>query len=55
MPATHRVSTPAGCFDTAGVLAKLPRRAWQRMRTGHDTKGDRHYGWALNLFHPEFP
>ncbi|MFD5514367.1 IS701 family transposase, partial [Streptomyces sp. NPDC127051] len=47
VPATHRVSTPAGRFATAGVLAKLPRGAWQRMRTGHGTKGDRHYGWAM--------
>lgn len=43
VPATHRVSTPAGRFETPAVLAKLPRRAWQRMRTGHGTKGDRHY------------
>ena len=47
VPATHRVSTPAGRFETAAVLAKLPRRAWQRMRTGHGTKGDRHYDWAM--------
>ena len=47
MPAPHRVSTPAGRFDTAAVLAKLPRKAWQRMRTGHGTKGDRHYDWAM--------
>jgi len=47
VPATHRVTTPAGRFDTAAVLAKLPRRAWQRIRTGHGTKGDRHYDWAM--------
>ncbi len=47
VPATHRVSTPAGRFETASVSAKLPRRAWQRMRTGHGTKGDRHYDWAM--------
>lgn len=47
VPATHRVDTPAGRFETAAVLAKLPRRAWQRMRTGHGTKGDRHYDWAM--------
>ncbi|WP_405933362.1 hypothetical protein [Streptomyces sp. NBC_00827] len=41
------MSTPAGRFDTPGVLAKLPRRAWQRLRTGHGTKGDRHYDWAM--------
>lgn len=47
VPASHRVTTPAGRFDTARVLAKLPRRAWQRLRTGHGTKGDRHYDWAM--------
>jgi SRSO17 transposase len=47
VPATHRVSTPAGRFETAAVLARLPRRAWQRLRTGHGTKGDRHYDWAM--------
>ncbi|MGH3803476.1 MAG: IS701 family transposase [Pseudonocardiaceae bacterium] len=47
VPATHRVNTPAGRLATAAVLAKLPRRAWQRMRTGHGTKGDRHYDWAM--------
>ncbi|WP_409468959.1 IS701 family transposase [Streptomyces sp. HC307] len=47
VPASHRVTTPAGRFDTAGVLAKLPRRAWQRIRTGHGTKGDRHYDWVM--------
>ncbi|MFD9285834.1 hypothetical protein ACFWD7_53280 [Streptomyces mirabilis] len=47
VPASHRVTTPAGRFDTAGVLAKLPRRAWQRIRTGHGTKGERHYDWVM--------
>jgi SRSO17 transposase len=47
VPATHRVSTPIGRLSTTDVLAKLPRRAWQRIRTGHGTKGDRHYDWAM--------
>ncbi|MFJ7236049.1 hypothetical protein ACIQWB_02755 [Streptomyces olivaceus] len=47
MPATHRVNTPAGRFETVSVLVKLPRWAWQRLRTGHGTKGDRHYDWAM--------
>ena len=47
VPATHRVNTPAGRLETVGVLAKLPRRVWQRLRTGHGTKGDRHYDWAM--------
>ncbi|MEV6576480.1 hypothetical protein [Streptomyces sp. NPDC051577] len=25
----------------------MPRRAWQRLRTGHGTKGGRHYDWAM--------
>jgi hypothetical protein len=47
VPASHRVTTPAGRFDAVGVLAKLPRRAGQRIRTGHATKGDRRYDWAM--------
>ncbi|GAX58215.1 hypothetical protein [Streptomyces olivochromogenes] len=41
------MTTPACRFGTSRVLAKLPRRAWQRLRTGHGTKGDRHYDWAM--------
>lgn len=47
VPASHRVTTAIGRLSTAEVLAKLPRRAWQRIRTGHGTKGDRHYDWAM--------
>lgn len=47
VPASHRVTTPAGRFTATAILAKLPRRAWQRLRTGHGTKGDRHYDWAM--------
>jgi SRSO17 transposase len=43
VPAGHRVTTPIGRLRTADVLAKVPKRAWQRLRTGHGTKGDRHY------------
>ncbi|WP_143674263.1 MULTISPECIES: hypothetical protein [Streptomyces] len=34
---------------TAGprVRSRVSRRAWQRLRTGHGTKGDRDYDWAM--------
>uniref|UniRef100_UPI003D71F0BE IS701 family transposase n=1 Tax=Actinacidiphila sp. bgisy167 TaxID=3413797 RepID=UPI003D71F0BE len=47
VPAGHHVTTPAGRFSVTALLARLPRRAWQRLRTGHGTKGDRHYDWAM--------
>ncbi|MEY9996993.1 SRSO17 transposase [Streptomyces sp. V4I8] len=45
--ADHRVTTPAGRFTATELAARLPRRTWMRMRTGHGTKGDRHYDWAM--------
>jgi hypothetical protein len=45
--ASHRVTTPAGRFTVTSLLAGLPRKAWQRLRAGHGTKGDRHYDWAM--------
>jgi len=47
VPASHRITTAIGRLSTVDVLAKLPRRAWQRIRTGHGIKGDRHYDWAM--------
>jgi len=47
VPASHRVTTPAGRFTITSLLARLPRKAWQRLRAGHGTKGDRHYDWAM--------
>ena len=47
VPASHRVTTPAGRFTATSLLARLPRKAWQRLRAGHGTKGDRHYDWAM--------
>ena len=35
VPASHRVTTPAGRFTVTSLLGRLPRRAWQRLRTGH--------------------
>jgi SRSO17 transposase len=45
--ASHRVDTPAGRLAATALLTKVPARAWQRQRTGHGTKGDRHYDWAM--------
>jgi SRSO17 transposase len=53
VPSSHRVATPAGTFTATALLAKLPRRAWQRQRTGHGTKGDRHYDWAMISITPD--
>ncbi len=47
VPASHRVTTSAGRFTATSLLARLPRKAWQRLRAGHGTKGDRHYDWAM--------
>ena len=34
-------------LTAAGAVRLIPRGAWQRMRTGHGTKGSRHYDWAM--------
>jgi hypothetical protein len=47
------VTTSAGRFTTTSLLARLPRKAWQRLRAGHGTKGDRHYDWAMIEAGPE--
>ncbi len=39
VPASHRVTTPAGRLTAASLLAGLPGRAWQRLRAGHGAKG----------------
>jgi SRSO17 transposase len=53
VPASHRVTTPAGRFTVTSLLARLPRKAWQRLRAGHGTKGDRHYDWAMIEIGPD--
>jgi SRSO17 transposase len=46
--ANHTLATSPGRTVTAAAAARLiPGRAWQRMRTGHGTKGTRHYDWAM--------
>ncbi len=43
----HYVTTRAGRFTAAALTARLPRRAWQRLKTGQGGKGGRHYDWAM--------
>lgn len=43
----HRVTTPAAKLSVTEVVARLPKRAWQRMRTGQGQKGVRDYDWAM--------
>ena len=46
--ANHHLATSPGHTVTAAAAGRLiPARAWQRMRTGHGTKGARHYDWAM--------
>ena len=47
VPSGHYVTTRAGRFTAAALAARLPRRAWQRLKTGQGSKGDRHYDWAM--------
>ncbi|MER7577621.1 IS701 family transposase [Streptomyces sp. NPDC126514] len=44
---SHQVTTPAGKLSVARAAARLPKRAWQRMRTGPGQKGVRDYDWAM--------
>ncbi|QCX82330.1 hypothetical protein C9F11_43760 (plasmid) [Streptomyces sp. YIM 121038] len=41
---THTVTTDDG--NRVAVTTLVPKAAWQRVRTGSGTKGDRHYDWA---------
>ncbi|MGW4995785.1 IS701 family transposase [Streptomyces mirabilis] len=43
----HQVTTPATKLSVAKAAARLPKRAWQRMRTGAGHKGVRDYDWAM--------
>src|SRR5260370_21445918 len=46
--ANHALTAGSGRAMTPAQAARLiPRDAWQRMRTGHGTKGSRHYDWAM--------
>ncbi|MFK0297529.1 IS701 family transposase, partial [Streptomyces sp. NPDC090442] len=43
----HQVTTPAAKLTAAKAAGRLPKRAWQRMRTGTGQKGVRDYDWAM--------
>jgi SRSO17 transposase len=46
--ANHALVLGSGrTLTAAGAVRLIPRGAWQRMRTGHGTKGSRHYDWAM--------
>ena len=46
--ANHALTAGSGRAMTAARAARLiPRDAWQRIRTGHGSKGLRHYDWAM--------
>ena len=48
VPTSHRVTTPGvGKTKVTTLLARVPKRAWMRLRTGHGTKGERLYDWAM--------
>ncbi|MFI8093859.1 IS701 family transposase [Streptomyces sp. NPDC086080] len=45
---SHRVTTPGGGnTKVTALLERVPKRAWMRLRTGHGTKGERLYDWAM--------
>ncbi|MYT11491.1 SRSO17 transposase [Streptomyces sp. SceaMP-e96] len=41
------VPTPAGKFRADHLVKRLPKRAWQKLSTGHGAKGHRFYDWAV--------
>ncbi|MEY9997054.1 SRSO17 transposase [Streptomyces sp. V4I8] len=43
----HQVTTPAAKLTAARAAARLPKRAWERMRTGTGQKGVRDDDWAM--------
>ena len=46
--ANHGLTLGSGrVLTAAGAVRLIPRGAWQRMRTGHGTKGSRQYDWAM--------
>lgn len=42
----HQVSTAAGSCRVDAVVARLPKRAWQRLSAGAGAKDQRFYDWA---------
>ena len=46
--ANHTLTAgPGRTLTAAAAVTLIPHGAWQRMRTGHATKGSRHYDWAM--------
>lgn len=43
---SHQVATPTGKFPVKALMAKIPRRAWQRYLAGAGAKGERYDDWA---------
>lgn len=43
---THQVTTRAGKFQAKTLVARIPKRAWQRLSAGTGAKGERYYDWA---------
>lgn len=43
----HQITTAATKLSVPQAAARLPKRAWQRMRTGAGQKGVRDYDWAM--------
>ncbi|MGW5635773.1 transposase [Streptomyces sp. NPDC003832] len=49
----HRVGTAVGRLTAAELAARVAKRHWMRMRTGHSLKGDRHDDWAMLDIHSD--
>lgn len=49
----HRVDTAVGRLTVTDLAARVPKKAWMRLRTGHGLKGDRHYDWAMLDIQPD--
>jgi SRSO17 transposase len=46
--ANHALTAGSGrAMTAAGAVRLIPRDAWHRIRTGHGSKGARHYDWAM--------
>ncbi|MGW4825511.1 IS701 family transposase [Streptomyces sp. NPDC004227] len=43
----HQVSTPVTKLSVTKAATRLPKRVWQRTRTGAGQKGVRDYDWAM--------
>ncbi|MGI5133601.1 IS701 family transposase [Streptomyces sp. CA-106110] len=49
----HRVDTAVGRLTVTDLAARVPKKSWMRLRTGHGLKGDRHYDWAVLGIRPD--